>query len=890
MRRAIALSKLVNGQNTRIVNRLFKEVHQALGGNVLLFISGGAPIDPLVVEDFNAMGLPMIQGYGMTENAPIIAVNKDKYNKPASVGLPMPGTEVRIINEDGSGIGEIICRGDSVMLGYYDDPEETARVLADGWLHTEDFGYFDSDGFLYVTGRKKNLIIAKNGKNVSPEELEYFLCKIPYIAEVMVWGADDERGGDVVICADIFPDFAYAAEACGKPPGRDELKRILKKEIDGINEKLPGYKRIRRFALRDSEFEKTTVQKIKRHTVVHGSREPAKEPGGYMNKGGMYRMAVQDDYAAVKAREKAEADALIAEIQKNTDPRVRYKDVRAVTDMRHMLEESVALYADRTAFHVKDVPAGPYRQISYRQMKQDVDALGTALAAQGLRRVAVIGENCYQWAISYLAVACGGGVIVPLDKELNASELKQLLIASEAECVLFTKKFRKIFTDIHASGDTKLRRLIDLTGEEASVDVLLLADCMEEGRRLSAEGNRAYADARISGDEMCSLIFTSGTTGVAKGVMLSHKNLAAGLMIPPTVIRIAKEDIFFSVLPIHHSYECTCGFLIPLYRGASIAYCEGLKYIVKNLAEARPTVLLAVPLILESLYKKIWQNVKASGKEKLLRRVIKINAVTKKLGIDLAPTFFKQILELFGGRMKLVICGGAAIDPAILQGLRDFGICAFQGYGLTECSPICAVNPDSAIKNSAAGYLAPGFDAKIIGADAETGIGEICVKGPHVMLGYYGNKEATDEVLKDGWFCTGDLGYVDDERYVHITGRKKNVIITKNGKNVYPEELEYYLGRIDAVSECMVWGMDSEQSGETLIVAGIRPDEDALRAELGERYTEEQVEKLLWSKVDSLNAELALFKRIRRIIVRKREFEMTTGKKIKRFVEENKGV
>jgi long-subunit acyl-CoA synthetase (AMP-forming) len=598
-----------------------------------------------------------------------------------------------------------------------------------------------------------------------------------------------------------------------------------------------------------------------------------------------------DDYQALKEREAAEAEALIDGIRRSADPRVRYKDVRPITDVRHMLRTSVERYADRTAFYVKDEHDTPYRPISYRQTGADVDALGTALAARGFagKRVAVIGENCYQWAVSYLAVVCGLGVVVPLDKELSAVEIEQLLVASDAECVLFTKKFEGVFRKIAGGGATKLRLLVDLTGGGGPEGVLALGELLEEGAKLLKEGKRDFLDARIIQTEMCALLFTSGTTGIAKGVMLSHKNLTAGIVIPPTVLSITQDDVFFSILPIHHCYECTCGFLIPLYRGAAIAYCEGLKYIVKNLAEARPTVLLAVPLILESLYKKIWQNVKKSGKEKVLRRVIKINAVTKKLKIDLAPVFFKQILDLFGGRLKIVICGGAAIDPAILQGLRDFGVLALQGYGLTECSPICALNPDSAIKNDSAGYLVPGLDGKIADPDPETGIGEICAAGAHVMLGYYNDPEATAAVLRDGWFYTGDLGYIDEDRYVHITGRKKNVIITKNGKNVFPEELEYYLGRLDAVSESMVWGKDSEMSGETLIVASIKPDEDFLREKLGENYSGEQAEALLWAEVDGINEDLALFKRIRKIIIRKDDFEMTTGKKIKRYVEANKG-
>ncbi|MDR1571915.1 MAG: AMP-binding protein [Clostridiales Family XIII bacterium] len=602
-------------------------------------------------------------------------------------------------------------------------------------------------------------------------------------------------------------------------------------------------------------------------------------------------MISTEDYRRIKEKELQVAEARVDGIRNSADPHVRYRDVRPITDVRHMLETSVELYADRVAFHVKDSHDAPYRGISYRKAKEDVDALGTFLAGKGLRggKIAVIGENCYQWAISYLAAVCGVGVVVPLDKELSAKEIEDLLIESGTECALFTEKFRDMFIGIRNGGRTALKFLVDLTGGGAGQDALSLEDCLGEGARMLSLGERGYLDAQILEDDLCALLFTSGTTGIAKGVMLSHKNLAAGITIPPTVLNIVKEDVFFSILPVHHCYECTCGFLIPLYRGASVAYCEGLKYIVKNLSEARPTVVLLVPLILESLYGKIWQNAKKNGKDGLLRRVSRINSFTKRIGIDLAPIFFKQIQALFGGRMKVVICGGAAIDPAVLQGIKDFGIMAVQGYGLTECSPICALNPDSASKNDAAGYLVPGFDGMIADPDPETGIGEICAKGDHVMMGYCNDPEATAEVLRDGWFYTGDLGYIDSDRYVHITGRKKNVIITKNGKNVFPEELEYHLGRLDVVAESMVWGKDSEATGETLIVASIRPDGDALREALGEGYADEDVERLLWEKIDAINDELALFKRIRRIVVRKEEFEMTTGKKIKRFVDANKG-
>jgi long-chain acyl-CoA synthetase len=597
-------------------------------------------------------------------------------------------------------------------------------------------------------------------------------------------------------------------------------------------------------------------------------------------------------YKAIKEKEMEYAVQRVKDIKNSKDKYVMYRDIRPIIDLKQMMESSVELYGDNIAFHVKDKVGGPYRGITYKEAKADVDALGTALTSLGLKGkcISIIGDNRYEWAISYLAVVCGTGIVVPLDKELNASELEQLIKEAGVECIIYTNKYEKIFQDMKNRGETNLKFLINMDAEVSDESRLSLREITEAGKVLMENGNREFLDAQIERDVMSIILFTSGTTGIAKGVMLSHGNIVEDLMASPTLLEVRPEDVFFSVLPIHHTYECTCGFLMPLYRGASIAYCEGLKYIVKNLSEARPTIFLGVPLIVESLHKKIWQNAKKSGKADTLKKVIAINKITKKIGLDLAPIFFKQIIALFGGRMKVIICGGAAIDPNILQGIRDFGVNAVQGYGLTECAPICALNPDKYPKNDAAGYIPPGFGIKIHEPDPETGIGEICARGGNVMLGYYNNPEASAEVLKDGWFHTGDLGYLDEDNFVHITGRIKNVIITKNGKNVYPEEIENYIGRIPYVSESLIWGKDSEETGETLIFASIRADYDEVKEVLGENYTDEQVEALIWKEIDKLNTDLPFFKRIKKIDVRKEEFEKTTGKKIKRFVDANKGI
>ncbi len=595
------------------------------------------------------------------------------------------------------------------------------------------------------------------------------------------------------------------------------------------------------------------------------------------------------EYEALKANEWEYAVARVEGVKNSNDPLIRYRDIRPIIDIKHMFETSVELYGDNPAFYSKDVSGGEYRKISYKEAKSDVDALGTSLIDLGVKGkpIAIIGDNSYRWAISYLAVTCGTGIVVPLDKELPADELEQLVKEGEVECVIYGKKFESIFKDIKAGGETRLNHLISMEAIEHGDGILSLGKLIESGNRLIGEGNREFLDAVIERDAMNILLFTSGTTGLSKGVMLSHGNIVEDLMASPTLLWVGTDDIFFSVLPIHHTYECTCGFLMPLYRGASIAFCEGLRYILKNLSEVKPTMFLTVPLIMENIYKKIWSQAKKSGSENKLKTVLKINKITRKVGINLVP---KKITDIFGGRMRIMICGGAAIDPAILEGIQDFGIMALQGYGLTECAPICALNPDVGPKSKSAGYIPPGFDLKIDNPDPETGIGEICAKGPNIMLGYFKNEEATKEVLKDGWFHTGDLGYMDADRFVYITGRQKNVIITKNGKNVFPEEIEYYLGRVPYVSESLVWGKDSEDGNDTLISANIRIDEEAVAEALGgDGYTDEQVLELLWKEIDLINEGLPFFKRIKKVALRKTEFEKTTAKKIKRFVDSNKG-
>ena len=584
------------------------------------------------------------------------------------------------------------------------------------------------------------------------------------------------------------------------------------------------------------------------------------------------------------------AEGLVAKINADPRPYVKYKESRPITDIKQMMQSSTELYGDNVAFMQKPSNNEPYESITFKEAFADINGLGTSLVAKGLKgkRIAVIGENCYEWAVSYLAAVCGTGIIVPLDKELSEGDLKNLVIRADVECVLFAKKFEKMFKDMKDSEDTKLNVLVNFTAEDDRDGVFSMKKLIEEGKAAIEAGDRSFVDAEIDNEEMSILLFTSGTTGMSKGVMLSHKNIVADLMIAPTVFKVYTDDIFFSVLPLHHTYACTCDFLIPLYKGAAIAYCQGLKYITKNLAEAQPTMFLGVPALFEKLYSTIWKNVRKQGKEDLLKKVIKINRKTKKIGIDLGKIFLKQITAVFGGKLRCIICGGAAINPDILVGMGDFGLLALQGYGLTECAPMGALNPDTAANPASIGVRFPGADLKVVDIDEE-GIGEICVYGDNVMLGYYEMPEETAAVIdEEGWFHTGDLGYIDENGYAFITGRKKNVIITKNGKNVYPEELEYQLSNISFVEESFVFEGDSADEKDTLIVAAIKLDQEVIEEILGKEYDEKAAKDLVWKEVDKINADAPFYRKIKKVIIRKSDFIKNSSKKLVRFAEDNK--
>ena len=561
--------------------------------------------------------------------------------------------------------------------------------------------------------------------------------------------------------------------------------------------------------------------------------------------------------------------------------------VRKIYDLKDMMVQSANLFGSRNAFLIKG-KNGEYYSKTYTELKSEIDALGTALIDLGLKgkKIAILSQNRAEWCTTYLTVTGGVGIVVPLDRELPFNEIENLISRAGVSAVVFSSKHRKDMVKLSQSSEIEF--FIDMDIEEDDENNFIsLKSLIEKGKTLVSNGDRSYIDAVIDPDKMAALIFTSGTTDLAKGVMLSSKNIVADVMSVCSMLYLDETDSSLSILPLHHTYECTANFLVMMYNGCCFSFNEGLKYIVQNLQETRPTILMLVPLILENMHKKIIKQASKSLVSKIkLNVALEVSSFLYNiLKIDIRKKIFNQVHKIFGGRVRLIISGAAAVNPDVSNDLCAMGVRIVQGYGLTECSPIVSVNNDRGYRHDSAGKVLAGVNVEVenIGDD---GIGEFVVTGDNVMLGYYENPIATSKVLRNGRLYTGDLGYIDEEGYIYITGRKKNVIVTKNGKNIFPEEVETYLAKSQFVKESLVWGRFDEDTGETEVNAQIVVDIDEIKEKLGLNIiSKDEIYKLIQSEVREINKLMPMYKRIKDFTIREEEFVKTTTKKIKRYVE-----
>ena len=557
-------------------------------------------------------------------------------------------------------------------------------------------------------------------------------------------------------------------------------------------------------------------------------------------------------------------------------------------DYRELLEYAEKNYANNVAYkYKKNLEEKPVKYVEkkYKDVVKDVKALSTALLKRGFKgkRIALIGENRYEWVLSYLAVTCGGMIIAPLDKALPDKEIASLIKRSEVDAVIYEKKHQELFEKIKADESINLNTLICIDGnEENSNSTINFKDLLEEGRKLIKEKNKLYDYITLNNDEMSIMLFTSGTTSAAKIVMLSQNNILSNLYAYQTHFKINEDDTLLSFLPIHHTFECSITILYGFYSGATIAFCDGLRYIQSNLKEYGVSIFVAVPLVLETMYKKITKAIADQGKTKLINTMIKISNTLLKLHIDIRKIVFKQIIDNFGGKLRMVLYGAASLDKDTIIGLNNFGINSIQGYGLTETSPVLTAEAENKHKPGSIGYPLDNVEIKIDNPDKD-GVGEILAKGPNIMLGYYNDEKKTKEAFKDGWFRTGDYGYKDEEGFIFITGRKNDIIVLRNGKNVYPQELEFLISKLDYVAECMVFARN-ESNTDTLLMAKIVYNKEVMEKDYPDTKKEDY-EKIIWKDIKEINKTLPTFKHIKKIIVTDEPMIKTTTQKVKRNEE-----
>ena len=563
-------------------------------------------------------------------------------------------------------------------------------------------------------------------------------------------------------------------------------------------------------------------------------------------------------------------------------------DSTKINDFRELVNRYSNLYSDQIAFEYKENPnSKEHIKITYSQFANDIKSLSTALLDLGLskKRVALIAPNRYEWCVSYLAITTGNMIVVPLDKSLPDNEIKDLIIRSKAEAVIYDKKYESVFLEIFKENKSNLSFYIDMdtSTEFTGSNIYNYSELIKKGSDLLNHGNTQYDNVKINNREMSIMLFTSGTTSISKAVALSQSNICEDIYALAQMTDIRKEDTFLSFLPLHHTFESTCTFLYGTFSGITVAFCDGIKYVQKNLAEFKVTGFVCVPLMLEIMYKKIKKGIEEKGKIKLVKNMTKVCNGLLKIGIDIRRKVFKEVLDNLGGKLRILIAGGAAMSREAIQGFLDLGINLLQGYGLTETSPVVAGENDKFKRCGSVGFPLPGIDVKISEPDKD-GIGEIAVKSPTVMLEYVDNPEATKNVLKDGWFYTGDLGYFDKDGFLFITGRKKDVIVLKNGKNIFPEELEILINQLPYVSENMVYGKPCKD-GDYKICAKIVYNKDYIQSQYS-NISESELKDMIWNDIkEKVNHKMPAYKYIREIIVTETPLIKTTTQKVKRHEE-----
>lgn len=556
-------------------------------------------------------------------------------------------------------------------------------------------------------------------------------------------------------------------------------------------------------------------------------------------------------------------------------------NVKEFENLKDMIDNACTEFADHTAFVIKHKEGKTvnYENISYEDFGKEVNSLGTALIDMGYKdkRIAVIGKNRYEWVVSYAAVINGVGIVVPLDKGLPEDEIEMSIKKSKAEVIFCEANYLEALNNIIEKGETNLKKIICMDKVE---NVEIMEKLILKGKELLDKGNREYLDAKIDREKVASIVFTSGTTSLSKAVMLSHKNIASNINSMSKVEGIFDTDTNIAFLPFHHTFGST-GIMIFLSKGVKNVFCDGLRHIQENLKEYKVTIFICVPLLIEAMYKKIEAGIEKKGKTKLIKFAKKISNFLLKFGIDIRRKLFKEVLNELGGEIRFIVSGASALDKRVAKGLNDLGILTIQGYGLTETSPVLAAETEKTIRYGSIGYPMPDVEIKIDNPNEE-GIGEIIAKGPNVMLGYYEDEEATNEVIIDGWFHTGDLGYMDKDGIFFIAGRKKNVIVLKNGKNIYPEELEVLINNLPYVAESMVYG--EEKDDDLLVSVKIVYNKEYVNEKYGD-IPEEELRSIVWNDIKEINTKLPKYKYMKKLILTDEPMIKTTTQKVKRHAE-----